>query len=76
MGALASFAGSLPRQSRRVIQALAVGLSLSRIALLAYWTSDVIAGFAPGSLLERSLRWLSGYGEIAPEIHRERSENE
>jgi undecaprenyl-diphosphatase len=76
MGALASFAGSLPGKSRRVIEALAVGLSLSRIVLLAHWTSDVIVGFALGSMLERSLRWLSGYGEIAPKIHRERTENE
>jgi membrane-associated phospholipid phosphatase len=61
MGALASAAGTLPPRSRLVIRALAVGLSLTRIAVLAHWTSDVVAGFALGAALERLLRLWTGY---------------
>ena len=61
MGALASAAGPLPRRSRLAIQALAVGLSLTRIAVLAHWASDVVAGFALGAALERLLRLWTGY---------------
>ncbi|MCC8954896.1 phosphatase PAP2 family protein, partial [Bradyrhizobium sp. Pear77] len=43
------------------IQAVAVGLSLTRIAVLAHWASDVIAGFALGAGLERLLRLWTGY---------------
>jgi membrane-associated phospholipid phosphatase len=46
MGALASAAGALPAGPRRTIRALAVGLSLTRIVVLAHWASDVVAGFA------------------------------
>jgi undecaprenyl-diphosphatase len=41
MGALASAAGPLPTGPRRTIRVLAVGLSLTRIAVLAHWASDV-----------------------------------
>jgi len=61
MGALASAAGTLPPRSRLAIRALAVGLSLTRIAVLAHWTSDVVAGFALGAGLERLLRLWTGY---------------
>jgi len=61
MGALASAAGTLPPRSRLAIQALAVGLSLTRIVVLAHWTSDVVAGFAMGAALERLLRLWTGY---------------
>jgi undecaprenyl-diphosphatase len=61
MGALASAAGPSPPRSRLAIQALAVGLSLTRIAVLAHWTSDVVAGFALGAALERLLRLWTGY---------------
>jgi undecaprenyl-diphosphatase len=61
MGALASAAGALPAGPRRTIQALAVGLSLTRIVVLAHWASDVVAGFAFGAVLERILRRWSGY---------------
>jgi membrane-associated phospholipid phosphatase len=61
MGALASAAGTLPRRPRLAIQALAVGLSLTRIAVLAHWTSDVVAGFALGAAIERLLRLWTGY---------------
>jgi undecaprenyl-diphosphatase len=61
MGALASAAGALPAGPRRAIQALAVGLSLTRILVLAHWASDVVAGFALGAALERLLRSWTGY---------------
>lgn len=61
MGALASAAGTLPPRSRLAIRALAVGLSLTRITVLAHWTSDVVAGFALGAGLERVLRLWTGY---------------
>jgi membrane-associated phospholipid phosphatase len=61
MGALASAAGALPAGPRRTIRALAVGLSLTRIVVLAHWASDVVAGFALGAVLERLLRFWTGY---------------
>lgn len=61
MGALASAAGALPATPRRAIQALAIGLSLTRVAVLAHWASDVVAGFAMGAVLERLLRLWTGY---------------
>jgi membrane-associated phospholipid phosphatase len=61
MGALASAAGTLPADLRRVIRAVAVGLSLTRIVILAHWASDVVAGFALGAALERPLRLWTGY---------------
>ncbi|MCK1707923.1 MULTISPECIES: phosphatase PAP2 family protein [unclassified Bradyrhizobium] len=61
MGALASAAGSLPAWLRRAIRAIAVGLSLTRVVVLAHWASDVVAGFALGAVLERTLRLWTGY---------------
>ena len=61
MGALASAAGALPAGPRRAIRAVAVGLSLTRIVVLAHWASDVAAGFALGAILERLLRLWTGY---------------
>jgi membrane-associated phospholipid phosphatase len=61
MGALASAAGTLPAGPRRAIRALAVGLSLTRVVVLAHWASDVVAGFALGAVLERLLRLWMGY---------------
>jgi undecaprenyl-diphosphatase len=39
----------------------AVGLSLTRVVVLAHWVSDVVAGFALGADLERLLRLWTGY---------------
>ena len=39
MGALASAAGALPAGPRRAVRALAVGLSLTRIVVLAHWVT-------------------------------------
>jgi hypothetical protein len=61
MGALASAAGALPVGPRRVVRTLAVGLSLTRVAVLAHWASDVVAGFAVGMALERFLRCWTGF---------------
>lgn len=61
MGALASAAGILPPRSRLAIRALAVGISLTRIVVLAHWMSDVVAGFVLGAGLERLLRLWTGY---------------
>jgi undecaprenyl-diphosphatase len=61
MGALASAAGTLPPLPRRVIRMLAIGLSLTRIVVLAHWASDVVAGFALGAFMERLLRLWTGY---------------
>jgi membrane-associated phospholipid phosphatase len=56
MGALASAAGLLPPARRQAVRSIAVALSLTRIALLAHWASDVVAGFALGAAVERLLR--------------------
>lgn len=56
MGALASAASLLPPARRHLVRSLAVALSLTRVALLAHWASDVVAGFALGVIVERMLR--------------------
>ena len=56
MGALASAASLLPPARRRLVRTLAVALSLTRVALLAHWASDVVAGFTLGLVVERVLR--------------------
>jgi membrane-associated phospholipid phosphatase len=61
MGALASAADTLPSFPRRVFRTLAIGLSLTRIVVLAHWASDVVAGFALGAFMERLLRLWTGY---------------
>jgi membrane-associated phospholipid phosphatase len=61
MGALASAAGTLPPGPRRALRTLAVGLSLTRVVVLAHWASDVVAGFALGAVIERLLRLWTGY---------------
>jgi len=61
MGALASAAGSLPSRPRTAIRVIAVALSLTRVAVLAHWASDVLAGFVIGALTERFLRFWTGF---------------
>jgi membrane-associated phospholipid phosphatase len=61
MGALASAAGTLPAAPRLAVRALAIGLSLTRVVVLAHWVTDVVAGFALGAMLERLLRLWTGY---------------
>jgi membrane-associated phospholipid phosphatase len=66
IGALASAASQLPRKPRNVIWFVGAGLVATRVLLLAHWTSDVIVGLAIGSLTERLLRRLTGYGQSRP----------
>jgi membrane-associated phospholipid phosphatase len=61
MGALASAAGTLPVAPRVAIRTIALGLSLSRVFVLAHWASDVLVGCALGVGLERLLRLWTGY---------------
>ena len=61
MGALASAAATMPATPRRAAYAVAIGLSLTRVLVLAHWASDVLAGFVLGALLERMLRFWTGY---------------
>jgi membrane-associated phospholipid phosphatase len=65
VGALASAATVLPAKQRHAIWAVGGGLLLTRIILLAHWTSDVVAGLAVGALMERLLRPLTGFGKPA-----------
>jgi membrane-associated phospholipid phosphatase len=62
VGALASAATVLPRATRNLVWTLGAGLVLTRVVLLAHWASDVVAGLALGTLAERLLRPLTGYG--------------
>ena len=62
VGALASAATELPAGPRRAIWVASAGLLLTRIVLLAHWTSDVIAGVLFGVGLERALRPITGFG--------------
>jgi membrane-associated phospholipid phosphatase len=63
VGAIASAASELPRPQRLAVWGLGGGLLLTRIVLLAHWTSDVACGLAIGVLLERSLRLVTGFGK-------------
>jgi undecaprenyl-diphosphatase len=62
IGAIASAASELPRRQRFTVWGLSGGLLLTRIVLLAHWTSDVACGLAIGVLLERTLRRFTGFG--------------
>jgi undecaprenyl-diphosphatase len=65
IGALASAASVLPTKQRNTVWAAAAGLSVTRIVVLAHWTTDVLAGLAVGCAIERGLRWITGYGPAA-----------
>ncbi|MBR1279198.1 phosphatase PAP2 family protein [Bradyrhizobium sp. AUGA SZCCT0283] len=62
VGALASAATVLPPAKRNLAWSIGAGLVLTRIVLLAHWTSDVIAGLAIGAVVERLLRRWTGFG--------------
>ena len=62
VGALASAATELPPAKRNLVWSIGAGLVLTRIILLAHWTSDVIAGLAIGAVVERLLRHWTGFG--------------
>jgi undecaprenyl-diphosphatase len=65
VGALASAASMLPAKRRNAVWGLGLGLVLTRVVLLAHWTSDVAVGIGVGVLTERILRCISGYGRGA-----------
>jgi hypothetical protein len=65
IGALASAASTLPAKQRNLVWGVGAGLVLTRVVLLAHWASDVTAGLAIGAVLERSLRFFTGYGVTA-----------
>ena len=62
VGALASAATILPPAKRNLVWSIGAGLVLTRIVLLAHWTSDVIAGLAIGAVVERLLRRWTSFG--------------
>jgi undecaprenyl-diphosphatase len=62
VGALASAASVLPSRQRNTVWLVGAALVTTRVVLLAHWASDVVAGLAIGSILERLLRRLTGYG--------------
>ena len=62
VGALASAASVLPPAKRNLVWSVGAGLALTRIVLLAHWTSDVIVGLAIGAAVERLLRRWTGFG--------------
>jgi membrane-associated phospholipid phosphatase len=62
IGALASAATMLPPAQRNALWAVGGGLVLTRIVLLAHWTSDVVVGLAVGAVVERLLRFVTGFG--------------
>ncbi|MBN8991597.1 MAG: phosphatase PAP2 family protein [Rhizobiales bacterium] len=61
-GALASAATTLAPPQRNSVWAATALLLATRVVLLAHWTSDVAAGFAMGVVLERLMRFVTGYG--------------
>ena len=67
IGALASAASVLPARQRAVVWSTGAALVLTRIVLLAHWTSDVAAGLLIGGLIERMLRPITGFGRPAVE---------
>jgi undecaprenyl-diphosphatase len=62
VGALASAATVLPPTQRNAVWAVGGGLVVTRVVLLAHWTSDVVAGLAIGAVIERLLRFVTGFG--------------
>jgi membrane-associated phospholipid phosphatase len=64
VGALASTATVLPRAQRNLVWSFGAGLVMTRIVLLAHWASDVAAGLVLGGLMERLLRFWTGYGSV------------
>lgn len=66
MGAVAAMATALRPKYRNMVWGATVGLAVSRIVILAHWTSDVIVGFGIGALTERLVRRFTHF----PSRHR------
>ena len=62
IGALASAATELPEAQRHAVWAIGSGVVITRVVLLAHWTSDVVVGLFIGAAVERLLRPVLGYG--------------
>ena len=62
VGALASAATELQRGQRNLVWGVGAGLVLTRVVLLAHWTTDVISGLVMGAGIERLLRFVTRYG--------------
>ena len=73
IGALASAASVLPCRQRNTLWAIGAGLVLTRIVLLAHWTSDVAAGLIVGALTERLIRRFTGQFPHAKTLARQRA---
>jgi membrane-associated phospholipid phosphatase len=67
MGALASAACDFSQPAKIVAWTASIGLSVTRIGILAHWTSDVIVGFVGGFAIDRLLRRLTGYPGTGPD---------
>ena len=63
IGAIASAADVLPVRQRNIVWTIGGALALTRIVLLAHWTSDVIASLVMGVGIECILRRATGYGD-------------
>lgn len=61
MGAIASIATALRPKYRNLVWGATIGLAVSRIVILAHWTSDVIVGFGIGAITERLVRRFTGF---------------
>jgi len=66
MGALAGAASGLRRPYREIARTASLGISLTRILVLAHWTSDIVVGFVGGFAIERMLRRWTGYEKDTP----------
>jgi membrane-associated phospholipid phosphatase len=55
IGAIASALSRYFPQSQRVAWSVGAGLAVTRILLLAHWTTDVVAGLTLGASLERTV---------------------
>ena len=69
VGALASAATELPPAERDAVWGIGAGVVLTRVALLAHWLSDVLAGLVIGAIVERLLRFWTGYGACEDNGH-------
>jgi membrane-associated phospholipid phosphatase len=73
IGALASAASQLPSTQRNAAWSTGAVLVITRIVLLAHWTSDVVVGLAVGAAIERALRRFTDFGHRGADPAQERS---
>jgi len=66
IGIMASAASLLPLRWRPVVWSFGGLLAATRVALLAHWPSDVVAGLALGALTERVVRRFTLSKAVAP----------